>query len=426
MTFRRGGWIGIGLVIALLVGGGVGQLVADWRLRSGLRWAEREVAAGRFGPARRWLAAQSARGASRGEVEYLLGFCERAEGRPAAAVAAWSRVPAGSRLAVAAALARAKALVSDLGRFAEAEEALRPAIRGHDPAAVEARHALFQLLFYQGRGDEMRRLIEDAWPRLPDPAAELRDLWRIDNATADRDAIAAAVARAVRKAPDDDRVRLAQAYLATLAGRYDEAKVHLDACLRRRPDDPAAWRADLNWARATEREDEARRAARHLPADRFTEAEVLDLRAWLAARRADAAAERRALERLIELASDDTRAIGRLAALAIRAGQPERAEQLRRRLAEVSRAKARYRQLLDALGPSRDDAELARLAESLGRRVEAEGWWTLALRRSPADGEARAALRRLRRRPAPPWLTRGLTLANLLDDGARAKPAPPE
>ena len=41
----------------------------------------------------------------------------------------------------------------------------------------------------------------------------------------------------------------------------------LDACLRRRPDDPAVWRARLDWARAAEDEAEVRRALAHLPAD---------------------------------------------------------------------------------------------------------------------------------------------------------------
>ena len=39
--------------------------------------------------------------------------------------------------------------------------------------------------------------------------------------------------------------------------------------------------------------------------------------------------------------------------------------------------------------------ELASLAESLGRRFEARGWWTLHARRAPSDHRPRQALARL-------------------------------
>ena len=63
------------------------------------------------------------------------------------------------------------------------------------------------------------------------------------------DAITLALGKAKQSAPDDDRVWLGLADLATRTGRFDEAGDWLTRCERARPDDPAVWRARLDWAR---------------------------------------------------------------------------------------------------------------------------------------------------------------------------------
>ena len=73
------------------------------------------------------------------------------------------------------------------------------------------------------------------------------------------DRIQAALDRAIEKAPQDDRVWLGRGYLALRDGRLAEAQSWLDACRRRRPDDPVVWRARLEWAIAADRVDEAPR-----------------------------------------------------------------------------------------------------------------------------------------------------------------------
>ena len=92
-------------------------------------------------------------------------------------------------------------------------------------------------------------------------------------------------------APDDDRVWLALADLATRTGRFDEASELLARCEQSRPDDPAVWRTRLRWALAANRADEVTRATGHLVAADFSKTEVLELRAWLAARAGDRQAE---------------------------------------------------------------------------------------------------------------------------------------
>jgi tetratricopeptide (TPR) repeat protein len=409
----------------LLLAWGVSWAIAPWRFQSGLEWAKGRMAAGRFAEARAWLAGQT----ERDEADYLLGICEHALGHPEAALAAWSVVPPGSDFATRALLARAQTLVGDFGRFADAEPLLQTARRGTGPAAVEARYALFQLFFYQGRHDEMRRLLEEGWRWAPDPAADLRDHWRIDNAAVGLEPVRAAVEEATRRAPDDDRVWLAQANVAILTGHYDDARRRLDSCLRRRPDDPAVWRARLRGARAAADLAEVRRALPHVPADRLSPSEWLDLRAWIAARLGRPGEERKALEDLVERVPGATEALDRLAVLASEAGQSDRAAEFRHRKAEADAAGERYFRLLEDSGPITALAELSTLAEALGRPFEARGWCTLALRRAPGTPDLRAALARLNRHAIAPASLPGTTLADgladLLPTPAVGQPAPP-
>src|SRR5947208_1759123 len=61
------------------------------------------------------------------EVEYRLGECELARGRPDDALTSWSRVPPGSPRGLDATLARGR-LALKRGRFIEAERALTGAL----------------------------------------------------------------------------------------------------------------------------------------------------------------------------------------------------------------------------------------------------------------------------------------------------------
>ncbi len=90
--------------------------------------------------------------------------------------------------------------------------------------------------------------------------------------------------KANQSAPDDDRVWLALADLATRTGRFEEADRWLKRCEQARPDDHAVWKARLEWAKNADRPDELARAASHLPASSFTRARTLELQSWLAAR----------------------------------------------------------------------------------------------------------------------------------------------
>jgi hypothetical protein len=152
-----------------------------------------------------------------------------------------------------------------------------------------------------------------------------------------------------------------------------------------------------------------------IPTDELTETERLELRGWLASRIGNAQAEREALERLVAIVHDSA-AFERLAVLALETGERERARALRHRKAELDAAKDRYRQLMEGpIGPELF-AELAGLAESLGRRFEALGWWSLRARFAPSDGAASQAISRLAHQTEPPPGAAHGMLAELLVD----------
>jgi tetratricopeptide (TPR) repeat protein len=421
---RRRQWafalaLGLGVIVTAW---GAAAVVAAWRHQSELERVRRLLASNRFAEARPWLARQP----PDPEVAYWLGICEHAAGRPGAALETWKRIPLASPFGTRAALAQAQTLVGDFGRFAAAEPLLEAARHGERPEARVALYALTQLAFYEGRHDEMRRLLQDGWSHSADPAGDLRDLWRIDGAAVSLDEVRGAVERAGGLAPDDDRVWLARAHLAILTGRSEEARTWLDQCLRSRPADPAVWRARLRWARACDAPDEARQIFAHLPADCFTAAEVLDLTAWMAADEGRSDDQRRALEQLVALQPGATEALERLAVLESESGQAERSARYRRLKADADQAGERYMRLLEDGGPpSRLEhfAELGRLAEALGRPFETRGWWTLAQLGDRASAAPAEALARLARQGGPAGPPSGRTLAEALR-GDRRTPAP--
>jgi hypothetical protein len=114
---------------------------------------------------------------------------------------------------------------------------------------------------------------------------------------------------------------------------------------------------------------------------------VQRLRAWLAAGLGDAPVERAALTAVLEQEPGDTAALDRLAELAAEAGAIEDVTRLRWEAARLGTIKERYRNRIEA-DATDDPAELARLAETLGRRIEARGWALIrdgkASRRGPS------------------------------------------
>jgi tetratricopeptide (TPR) repeat protein len=389
------------------------------RYNNELARAEREIELGRYEAAQPRLARLSAGWPGQAEVEYFLGHCEHALSHFDDALAAWARIPPGSPFADLAALPRARVLIVERGQFTAAEDILKPAIGRRKPSARDARETLARLYFWEGRLDEMRRLLEDGWSQAPNRAEALRELWKLDTDPLPTEAITAALDRAEKKAPDDDRTWLARANLATRSGRFDDALRWFDACTRKRPDDPVIWRARLDWSVSSDHLDECRRSLSHLPAERLSATEILGLQAWVATHQGLPDVRRNALESLLEHEPANTQALEGLAALAREAGRSEEAASYRSAKAAIDRAKERYHDLLvDPVAPEHIE-ELARLAGTLGRRFDARGWWTLLVVSHPENPEFRAALDQASASADRQLETRGVTLAGLRTELAR-------
>ena len=124
------------------------------------------------------------------------------------------------------------------------------------PAAAACEQILLQLYLFTVRYDEIRRRKIREWNFSHKPES-LRVSWLIDEtksfpvgATRDR------LEQAGRDAPDDDRVWLGKANLATRTGRAEEAAAWLRAMPPPPPADPAVWLARLDWAVAFDRVDD--------------------------------------------------------------------------------------------------------------------------------------------------------------------------
>ena len=342
-------WVLFGLVAVVVLIIGVVWVVMVRRHRSALNQVDREIAARRYGAARQRLMGLSTRWMGPDEVDYRLGVCEGYLGHDEAALAAWGRLPIGSRFAEAAALNSA-AVEMNRGRFSSAETILEGALRHPDRQVVTVGQLLARLLWQQGRTYERRAVIESSWriasqptwPRPEEALGLLRDHMAVDFVSLPVDAFRSLLDRAGRQAPEDDRVWLGWANLAIRDGQFAAARRRIDDCLARRPEDPAVWQAELDWGLGTEQVAAVRRALPHLPAERFSRSGALALSAWLASRRHDAETEQRALDQLIKDEPGDCPALERLAVLAAQAGRAQQAGVLRRRKTAMGLARQRY------------------------------------------------------------------------------------
>ncbi|MGE3817967.1 MAG: FG-GAP-like repeat-containing protein [Isosphaeraceae bacterium] len=396
-------WLGLAAALVALALGGVWGF-RQWRASTLLESAKAAMDRGEHRAAADRFAAVLGIWPDHDEAEFGLAVSEAAAGRADATLDAWGRISRQSPYAPIAAV-RVAPLLLDRGRYAQAEEALRLALRRPGTGAKEAYELLGRVLRFEDRRDEARELLRQELRTADDPVRVLRGLWLLDFEAVAVDRTRALLDRAARDAPEDDRVRLGLANLDRRSGRLDDARRGLLDCLAARPDDEAVWRSWLDWALAADRQDEVVRALGRLPARRFSEGEIQGLRAWLARRLGDASAERRALEAQVQSDPAAPGALERLAELASLAGKTEEAAALRRQKAELDDVRERYHRLFqdEAARLSTHAEELAKLAETLGRPIEARGWWRVRLRTHPNDDRARDALTRLNQdRETPP------------------------
>ena len=225
---------------------------------------------------------------------------------------------------------------------------------------------------------------------MPNPVEALQEIWRIDRYYIPIELCKNEFAKAEKNAPDDDRVWLGRANLATWSGRFDEAETWLKKCLDRRPDDPAVWSAKLFRAQAAGDLDAAWYALEHLHENEISD--LISLRAWLSGQAGQVKEERAALEEHVAACPWDIKAFERIVELS---GNESEGLAVRKRKAIATAAYYKYDQLVNDMAPERRTAELAKAAESLKRYTEALGWWTLFLKAKPNNAHARSAISRL-------------------------------
>lgn len=389
------------LIAALVLAIGCGFWIIASRMLDARRYARslqqarRDFQARRFAEAANQLERIAASWPDRGEVEYLLGRSEQAQGHFQKALEVWGRVPDRAPEAQLAALDRG-GLALEHGRYAIAEASLEKAFQGGGRLAERARVPLRQVKWLTGQMNAVRGIVRQEVERSVNPSEALRLLWGLEGVDYPITGVRAELDKALEQAPDDDRVWLGLADLATRTGRFDEADTWLKRCEAARPEDQAVRLARLNWARAADRPDEVLRVSSRLPAALLSDAQRLELRAWLAAHGGDRAFEKTALEELIAHAPGDSAALERLTDIEAQAGAPDRVAELRRKKETIDRARDRYRTLMKEPSLTRHAPELARIAEVMGSNFEAKAWWQLAARTGSARAaETRAALQRL-------------------------------
>ena len=122
----------------------------------------------------------------------------------------------------------------NLGRFSQAEDLVALLPRDKGPYAGHVQQQWELLLRTEGRMQECRRLIAEAWKVSSDLPGLLKRLYLLENTPFPVDF----VKEAIKRGPaDDDRIWLAEAHLAIWSGRFADAARWLGACEKRRPDD---------------------------------------------------------------------------------------------------------------------------------------------------------------------------------------------
>jgi enediyne biosynthesis protein E4 len=393
-------WRRLGIAAALLVlGWVVFARLQVWNNIGELRLAQQEIARGHLAAARGRLAALAARpGALGGAADYWLGVCEALSNRPEAALRAFARLTETYAFEPIGAYHYAKSNLT-AGKLYPAERRLEQALALRGPGLDQVRDLLGQIYQMEVRFDDFRVLLRASLADAKDPIRALKELSNFELERLPYSGLQAALEKAGKLAPADERIWLGKGRLAIEAGRWEEARKWLGRCQSTRADAPV-WRAWIDLGRGSGRSDEALHAARQLAPGQLDVGERLSLLAWLHKQSGDTRAESSALEHWLRLDPAATRALERLAELAQRAGQSDRVADLRRKKTEVERAWEAYRRLLWREQPPRDTAEryeLARRAEAAKRPTEARVLYAWTLTADKDHLPSREALVRLDR-----------------------------
>jgi predicted Zn-dependent protease len=286
----------------------------------------------------------------------------------------------------------------EIGRMGDAEAAWKSLVEDDPLHPVEPRLAtaatrdLLELYAVEGRWEDAVQLIWRRYGGSTDPA-EREKLLNMRLRT-ELERIAPVVAAAKLEGylaadPEDWEARLGLAKAQSALNHPEEARRHLEVCLRQRPEDARGWAAYLDLLSTSGDLDGLREAVARLPASLAENPAVLKHRARileLDRRWSEAAALYRGI---LHVKPSDDQAYYHLAQAESRLDQHGPAQEHRRRWQALRDARTElnraYQAVLDlrASGPNTPkyhDAvrNLARICEALGWKRDAEAWAQLA------------------------------------------------
>ena len=299
---------------------------------------------------------------------------------------------------------KAKWLIMEAGAFKECDrlrdaEAAWTAVVEDDPLhpvdpkyLTTATRDLLQLYAYEGRWEEMGKLIWRRYDRSDNPmeredlvVMRMRsELERITPAVA-----AARVEKYLAADPQDWEARRGLAKARLAQNLPDEARALLETCLAERPEDPSCWADYLDLLHAMGDLDGLRQAIARLPAAAAEHPTVLTHRARLLERDRHWPEAAELYRRVLQVRPHERETHYRLALIADRLGQREQAQAHRRRWQAMRDARTElneaYQKVMalhqsDPNSPQYHAAirRLAQLCQTLGWNRDAEGWARLA------------------------------------------------
>jgi uncharacterized protein HemY len=131
-------------------------------------------------------------------------------------------VPPGSDFEARAGAFVAEDLLMNF-QFRAAEDRLQALFKRGQPVPPRVLRLQVRLGQMEARYDEVRDWMRAGLDQADEPVAVLRELWLLDRGIVPMDGLRDNLEQALRRSPNDDRVWLGLARLATLEGRFDEA-----------------------------------------------------------------------------------------------------------------------------------------------------------------------------------------------------------
>ena len=323
------------------------------------------------------------------ETKYLKGLCEFSTGRPGDALGTWSLITPGTSFAADATL-KAGEWLETQGELDLAEQTYRQAITPAGARSNEVRHALLQLLWQEGRLDEVRPLVRQNWqqqtrslgPDASQTIANLRAHLSVDLEVFPVDHVRQKLSAAAAKNPQDIGVLIGLANIMTRSGQTPSANVIMQTLHQTKSDDPRVAHALFLYEMQQNHPERILSLLSKIKMNEMEPAALVQLASLLAARAGRLELQMQLLQNHLKTSPGDIRALEELAEALIQKGDKKAAAELRQKRAELDMARRTYGNLV-ASDFKANAEQMAELAARQGRWFEAIGFASIAARQEP-------------------------------------------